>query len=33
MNRLICEGANGTCHLSFDKISQLQEECQEHLIG
>uniref|UniRef100_A0A674PAU6 ATP-dependent RNA helicase TDRD9 n=1 Tax=Takifugu rubripes TaxID=31033 RepID=A0A674PAU6_TAKRU len=33
MNRLICEGPNGTCHLSLDKISRLQEECQERLIG
>uniref|UniRef100_H3DIZ7 RNA helicase n=1 Tax=Tetraodon nigroviridis TaxID=99883 RepID=H3DIZ7_TETNG len=33
MNRLVCEGHNGTCHLSLDKISQLQEECQERLIG
>lgn len=33
MNSLICEGPNGTWHLSFDKISRLQEECQERLIG
>lgn len=32
INRLACEGPGGTWHLSPDKISRLQEECQECLI-
>ncbi|XP_029900943.1 ATP-dependent RNA helicase TDRD9 isoform X2 [Myripristis murdjan] len=32
INRLVCEGPSGTLHLGPDRISQLQEDCQERLI-
>ncbi|CAJ1073593.1 ATP-dependent RNA helicase TDRD9 isoform X2 [Xyrichtys novacula] len=33
INRLVCEGVNGTLHLGPNKIAQLQEDCQDRLIG
>ncbi|KAM9341283.1 ATP-dependent RNA helicase TDRD9 [Symphorus nematophorus] len=32
MNRLVCGGLGGTCHLGPDRISHLQEDCRERLI-
>ncbi|KAF7662633.1 hypothetical protein LDENG_00231020, partial [Lucifuga dentata] len=32
INQLVCEGPNGTLHLGPDRISHLQEDCQERLI-
>ncbi|XP_029316166.1 LOW QUALITY PROTEIN: ATP-dependent RNA helicase TDRD9 [Cottoperca gobio] len=32
INRLVCEGPNGTMHLEPDRISHLQEDCRERLI-
>ncbi|XP_054469828.1 ATP-dependent RNA helicase TDRD9 [Anoplopoma fimbria] len=32
INRLVCEGPNGTMHLGPDRISQLQEDCRDRLI-
>ncbi|XP_034077841.1 ATP-dependent RNA helicase TDRD9 [Gymnodraco acuticeps] len=32
VNRLVCEGPNGTMHLGPDRISQLQEDCRDRLI-
>ncbi|XP_047466283.1 ATP-dependent RNA helicase TDRD9 isoform X2 [Mugil cephalus] len=32
MNRLVCSGPSGTLHLGLDRISHLQEDCQDLLI-
>ncbi|KAG7511385.1 ATP-dependent RNA helicase TDRD9 [Solea senegalensis] len=32
VNRLVCDGPCGTLHLGPDRISQLQDDCREHLI-
>ncbi|KAM9777467.1 ATP-dependent RNA helicase TDRD9 [Neosynchiropus ocellatus] len=32
INRLVCEGPNSVLHLRPDRISQLQDECQESLL-
>ncbi|XP_035529737.1 ATP-dependent RNA helicase TDRD9 [Morone saxatilis] len=32
VNRLVCEGQGGTWHLNSDRISHLQEDCQDRLI-
>uniref|UniRef100_A0A3Q3WZZ5 ATP-dependent RNA helicase TDRD9 n=1 Tax=Mola mola TaxID=94237 RepID=A0A3Q3WZZ5_MOLML len=32
INRLVCEGIDGTWHLLPDKISRLQEDCQDRLL-
>ncbi|KAK2826057.1 hypothetical protein Q5P01_020271 [Channa striata] len=33
INRLVCEGPYGTLHLDPDEISNMQEDCQNRLIG
>ncbi|XP_053191129.1 ATP-dependent RNA helicase TDRD9 [Scomber japonicus] len=32
INRLVCEGPNGTLHLGPDRTSHLQEDCRERLL-
>ncbi|KAM9354857.1 ATP-dependent RNA helicase TDRD9 [Pholidichthys leucotaenia] len=32
INRLVCEGPNGTVHLEPDRVRSLQEDCRERLI-
>lgn len=32
MNRLVCQGLGGTWHLTPEKISLLQEDCQDRLL-
>ncbi|KAG7238509.1 hypothetical protein INR49_030782 [Caranx melampygus] len=32
INRLVCDGPSGTLHLGPDRVSHLQEDCQERLL-